>query len=52
MLGSTSPTSGDSTAAQTFMIPSGASTLSLSYQVVCPDTVTYDWATVTLKDTR
>jgi hypothetical protein len=25
--------------------------LSFYYRVVCPDTVTYDWATVTLKDT-
>ena len=25
-------------------------TLSFFYQVHCPDTVTYDWATATLKD--
>jgi hypothetical protein len=50
MLGSTSPTNGDSTASQTFTIPTGGSTLSFYYQVVCPDTVTNDWATVTLKD--
>ena len=50
MLGSTSPTNGDSTAAQTFTIPTGGSTLSFYYRVVCPDTVTYDWATVTVKD--
>ncbi len=50
MLGSTSPTNGDSSISQTFTIPSGASTLSFWYQVVCPDTVTYDWATATLKD--
>ena len=49
-LGSTSPTNGDSTAAQTFTVPSGYANLSLWYKVVCPDTVTYDWATVTLKD--
>ena len=48
--GSTSPTNGDSTIAQTFTIPSGGSTLSFWYQVRCPDTVTYDWATATLKD--
>jgi hypothetical protein len=48
--GSTAPTNGDSSIAQTFTIPSGASTLSFWYRVVCPDTVTYDWATVTLKD--
>jgi hypothetical protein len=48
--GSTSPTNGDSTIAQTFTAPSGSSSLTFWYQVVCPDTVTYDWATVTLKD--
>ncbi len=48
--GSTSPTNGDSTISQTFTIPSGGSTLSFWYQVHCPDTVTYDWATATLKD--
>jgi serine protease len=49
-LGSTSPTNGDSTIAQTFTVPSGQGTLSFWYQVHCPDTVTYDWATATLKD--
>ncbi|WIG59096.1 MAG: Na-Ca exchanger/integrin-beta4 [Ktedonobacterales bacterium] len=48
--GSTSPTNGDSSISQTFTIPSGASSISFWYKVVCPDTVTYDWATVTLKD--
>jgi hypothetical protein len=48
--GSTAPTNGDSTIAQTFTVPSGSATLSFWYQVVCPDTVTYDWATATLKD--
>ncbi len=48
--GSTSPTNGDSTISQTFTIPSGGSSLSFWYQVHCPDTVTYDWATATLKD--
>jgi hypothetical protein len=48
--GSTSPTNGDSTIAQTFTAPTGASNFSVWYQVVCPDTVTYDWATITLKD--
>jgi hypothetical protein len=48
--GSTSPTNGDSTIAQTFTAPSGSSTLTFWYKVVCPDTVTYDWATATLKD--
>ncbi len=50
MLGSTSPTNGDSSISQTFTIPSGGSTVSFWYDVVCPDTVTYDWATATLKD--
>jgi hypothetical protein len=50
MAGSTSPTNGDSTISQTFTAPSGASGLSVWYRVVCPDTVTYDWATITLKD--
>ena len=45
--GSTSPT-GDSTLAQTFTATSGQ--LSFWYRMVCPDTITYDWFTVTLKD--
>jgi hypothetical protein len=49
-LGSTSPTNGDSNIAQTFTAPTGSSTLSFWYSVRCPDTVTYDWATATLKD--
>ncbi|HYU27231.1 MAG TPA: Ig-like domain-containing protein, partial [Thermoanaerobaculia bacterium] len=48
-LGSTTP-SLDSTAAQTFTLPSNASTLTFWYKNTCPDTVTYDWATATLKD--
>jgi Pro-kumamolisin, activation domain/Bacterial Ig domain len=48
-LGSTTP-SLDSTAAQTFTLPSNATTLSFWYSNTCPDTVTYDWATATLKD--
>jgi serine protease len=46
--GSTSPTSGYSNIAQTFT--ASGSTLSVWYDNVCPDTVTYDWATVTLRD--
>ena len=49
-LGSTSPTNGDSSIAQTFTVPSGSGSLSFWYNVTCPDTVTYDWATATLKD--
>src|SRR5487761_1862932 len=48
--GSTSPTNGDSNIAQTFTVPSGDGSLSFWYNVTCPDTVTYDWATATLKD--
>ncbi len=48
--GSTSPTNGDSSIAQTFTVPTGQNTLTFWYKVVCPDTVTYDWATATLKD--
>jgi hypothetical protein len=50
-LGSTSPTNGDSSIAQTFAIPAGSTQLSFWYNVICPDTVTYDWATATLADT-
>jgi hypothetical protein len=48
--GATSPTNGDSSVSQTFSVPSGMGTLSFWYDVVCPDTVTYDWATATLRD--
>ena len=48
--GSTSPTNGDSSVAQTFTAPAGSGTLSFWYKVTCPDTVTYDWATATLRD--
>ncbi|WP_267884093.1 Ig domain-containing protein [Streptomyces sp. NRRL WC-3742] len=48
-LGSTSPTA-DSTAAQTFTAPTGSSKLSFWSKNTCPDTLTYDWATATLKD--
>ena len=50
MVGSTSPTNGDSSIAQTFTAPSAGGTLSFWYQVHCPDTLTYDWATATLVD--
>ena len=49
MVGSTGPTT-DSALAQTFTLPSNATSLSFYYRVVCPDTVTYDWASATLKD--
>ena len=50
MAGSTAPTNGDSSIAQTFTAPTGVSSLSLYYANNCPDTVTYDWVIVTLKD--
>jgi hypothetical protein len=50
LAGSTSPTSGDSSLVQTFTVPSGKSQLSLYYANNCPDTVSYDWVTVTLRD--
>jgi hypothetical protein len=49
-LGSTSPTYHNSNIAQKFTGPSGGSTLSFWYKVVCPDTITHDWATAKLKD--
>jgi hypothetical protein len=48
--GATTPTNGDSSIAQTFTVPSGQGTLSFWYNLTCPDTLTYDWATATLKD--
>ena len=48
-VGSVNP-SGDSSLSQTFTVPAAGGTLSLWYKVVCTDTVTYDWATVTLRD--
>jgi serine protease len=50
LLGSSNPTNGASNIAQTFTAKSGNTTLTFYYDVFCPDTVTYDWATATLKD--
>jgi serine protease len=51
LLGSpTTPTNGNSSIAQTFTAPAGSSHLTFWYNVACPDTVTYDWATATLRD--
>jgi hypothetical protein len=50
LLGSSSPTNGASNIAQTFTAPTGSTTLTFYYDNVCPDTVTYDWATATLKN--
>ena len=49
-VGSASAYNGDSSVSQTFTVPSGNNTLSFYYRVVCTDSVTYDWATATLKD--
>jgi hypothetical protein len=49
-LGSTSPTNGDSNLAQTFTAPAGSMNLTFWYKMTCPDTLTYDWATVSLRD--
>jgi hypothetical protein len=48
-VGSTSPST-DSSISQTFTMPAGSPSLSFWYDNHCPDTVTYDWATATLKD--
>ena len=49
-VGSTSPFNGDSSVAQTFNAPAAGGTLAFWYRVVCTDSVTYDWATATLRD--
>ncbi|MGA5821997.1 hypothetical protein ACPC54_29540 [Kitasatospora sp. NPDC094028] len=51
LLGSTSPTNGLSSISQSFTAPAGSPALSFWYDVTCPDTVSYDWATATLQDT-
>ncbi|HTJ67112.1 MAG TPA: putative Ig domain-containing protein [Actinospica sp.] len=48
-LGSSNPTS-TSSIVQTFTAASGNTTLTFWYENFCNDTVTYDWATATLKD--
>jgi serine protease len=48
-VGDTNP-SNTSSIVQTFTAASGNTKVSFWYDVVCPDTVTYDWATATLKD--
>jgi hypothetical protein len=49
-VGSSAPTNGNSSIRQTFTAASGTTTLSFWYQVHCPDTVQFDWATATLRD--
>ncbi len=46
--GTTSPTNGDSSFSQQFTVPAGKSQVSVWYKSTCPDTVTYDWVTITL----
>jgi hypothetical protein len=46
--GTTTPTNGDSNIVQTFTAI--GTSLSFWYNVTCPDTVTFDWATATLRD--
>ena len=48
-IGAVTPTR-DSTLAQTFTAPSGRNQLSLWYLTQCPDTITFDWFTITLRD--
>src|SRR5579884_873289 len=48
-LGNSSPST-TSSIKQTFTAASGNTKLTFWYNVTCPDTVTYDWATATLKD--
>jgi hypothetical protein len=50
LAGSTSPTNGDSSFTQTFTVPVGFSQLSVWYSTFCPDSLTYDWVTITLKN--
>ena len=50
VVGASVATNGSSSITQTFTAPSGATKLALFYAVHCPDTVRYDWATVTLRD--
>ena len=50
MLGSNTPTQGDSSLTQTFTAPAGAAVLQFWYRMYCPDSVSWDWAVATLKD--
>lgn len=50
LLGSSSASNGLSSIAQTFTAPTGSSGVSFWWESSCPDTVTYDWSTATLRD--
>jgi len=49
-LGATTPTNGDSTMQQTITVPASGGTLTFWYETVCPDTLTYDWSLVQIKN--
>ncbi len=49
-IGAASPYRGDSSISQTFTVPSGYGSLSIWYNIVCHDTVNFDWATISLVD--
>ncbi len=49
-VGSALPYNGDNKLTQTFTTPAGGAVLSFWYLNACTDSVTYDWATATLKD--
>jgi hypothetical protein len=48
-IGATTPTT-TSTLAQTFTVGTGHTRLTIWYQMACPDTVSFDWFTITLRD--
>jgi len=50
MTGATTRTNGDSKIVQTVTAPTGATQVSFWYRTYCPDSLTYDWSTATLKD--
>lgn len=50
MVGGSSPSNGDSRISQTFSAPNPTGPLTFWYKIVCPDTLTYDWASATLND--
>jgi hypothetical protein len=49
-MGSRTATNGDSSITQTFTALTGESTVAFFYEMTCPDTVQFDWATATLTD--
>jgi kumamolisin len=49
-IGATAPTNGDSTMQQTITVPASGGTLTFWYQTVCPDTLTYDWSLMQIKN--